>query len=105
MKKDYILNRITEIVKESGADLRLCQFGTEQNKFNTFLFVNKRGSISLHDEESNLSFPLSKYSKYTLSNILYEIGNDIDMMQVFNDVNPVVYALCMNILHKSVNDG
>ena len=105
MKKGYILNRITEIVKATGNEIKLCQFGTEQNKFNTFLFVNKRGSISLYDEESNLSFPLSKYSKYTLSNILYEIGNDIDMMQVFNDVNPVVYALCMNILHKCVNDG
>ena len=105
MKRADILNRITEIVKATGNEIKLCQFGTEQNKFNTLLFVNKRGSISLYHDESNLSFPLSKYSKYTLSNILYEIGNDIDMMQVFNDVNPVVYALCMNILHKSVNDG
>lgn len=105
MKKDYILNRITEIVKATGNGIRLCQFGTAQNKFNTLLFVNKRGSISLHDDESDLSFPLSKYSKYTLSNILYEIGDNNDMQQVFNDVNPVVYAMCMNILHKCVNDG
>jgi hypothetical protein len=48
------------------------------------------------------SHSIRDLSTYILSNILYEIGNEDDMKAVKKDVNPTVYALCLNRLNKSV---
>ena len=103
MKKSDIIKRITEIVSEKENNrIDLIQFNIEPESYKCVLYKTERGSIHIMSYPSQNSRPIRELTSYVLSNILYEIGNEDDMKSVKKDVNPTVYALCLNRLNKSV---
>lgn len=103
MKKSDIIKRITEIVSESdNGRIDLIQFNIEPQSYKCVLYKTDRGSIHIMSYPMQRTNPIRNLSAYVLSNILYEIGNEDDMKAVKKDVNPTVYALCLNRLNKSV---
>lgn len=111
MKKQDIIDRIAEIVKNNNNTVDLCQFDVDpkyypayKSGFHSCLTVNKNGSIILHDKIFNKNYNIKIYQKYILANILYEIGDKQDMINMKGYINPFVYALCLNRLHKSYDD-
>ena len=103
MKKSDIIKRITEIVSENdNGRIDLIQFNIEPQSYKCVLHKTERGSIHIMSYPSQNSRPIRELTAYVLSNILYEIGNEDDMKSVRKDVNPMVYAMCLNRLNKSV---
>jgi hypothetical protein len=103
MKKSDIIKRITDIVSDNpNKRIDLIQFNIELESYKYVLYKTERGSIHIMSYPTQNSHSIRDLSTYILSNILYEIGNEDDMKAVKKDVNPTVYALCLNRLNKSV---
>lgn len=93
MKKADIIKRITEIVS-SNPDNRIdLTYPVETGTYKQVVYKTEKGSIHIISYPIQYSHPIRELSKYSLSDILYEIGDEDDMKQVRDFVNPKLYNM------------